>query len=188
VAGTFAGRPQGSVVTANNNALQVNYAGGTGNDVTLLALGTLTPTPTRTPTPTPTSTRTPTPTRTPTATNTPTSTPFPRPNVGVQVAPGGGTLQTTITARDAGCAGGNNQLQALQFTSLANATVDVGSPLIATVATPTTVALGTPGNRPASIALTLRRVTAGQAATAILTVTDGCGAWPTFVGGGPTAF
>jgi hypothetical protein len=32
------------------------------------------------------------------------------------------------------------------------------------------------------------RQTAGQATTVPLTVIDGCGAWPTFVGGGPTAF
>jgi hypothetical protein len=31
-------------------------------------------------------------------------------------------------------------------------------------------------------------VTNGTAATAELTVTDGCGDWPTFVGGGPGAF
>lgn len=142
---------------------------------------TATPTPTATVTPTRTATLTPTSTRTPTST----PTPFPRPNVGVQVAPSGGTLQSTITARDAGCAGGNNQLFALQFTRLANATVDVGNPLIATVATPTTVPLA---SHPASVPLTLRRVTAGQAATVELTVTDGCGAWPTIVGGGPTAF
>jgi hypothetical protein len=34
----------------------------------------------------------------------------------------------------------------------------------------------------------VRRPASGQAATVELTVTDGCGTWPTFVGGGPTAF
>ena len=35
---------------------------------------------------------------------------------------------------------------------------------------------------------TLRRVTPGVAATVEFVATDGCGAWPTFVGGGPAAF
>jgi hypothetical protein len=34
----------------------------------------------------------------------------------------------------------------------------------------------------------LRRVTAGQAATANVTVVDACGDWPTVAGGGPTTF
>ena len=41
---------------------------------------------------------------------------------------------------------------------------------------------------PASIQLTLHRVHDGQASTVALVVTDGCGDWPTFFGGGPTAF
>jgi hypothetical protein len=41
---------------------------------------------------------------------------------------------------------------------------------------------------PATVQLTVHRLTVGQAATVELTVNDGCGAWPTFVGGGPTAF
>jgi hypothetical protein len=146
--------------------------------------------PTSTPTPTLTPTRTPTPTATPTRTATvpptPSPTPFPIPNVGVQVTPGGGTLQTTITARDAGCAQGNNQLFSLQFTRLANATVDVATSPVTTVsAAPTTATLS---GHPPSIQLTVRRPASGQAATVELTVTDGCGTWPTFVGGGPTAF
>jgi hypothetical protein len=34
----------------------------------------------------------------------------------------------------------------------------------------------------------VRRAAAGQASTADLTVTDTCGTWPTFVGGGASAF
>ena len=41
---------------------------------------------------------------------------------------------------------------------------------------------------PAQIGLTVHRVTPGQAATVELAVIDGCGSWPTFVGGGPSAF
>jgi hypothetical protein len=119
-----------------------------------------------------------TPTLTPTSAATPLSPP--QSNVGVQVAPSGGTLQTTISARNAGCAGGN-QLVSLQFTRLTNATVDVGGPSV-TVGTPTTVPLAA---HPPSIALTVHRVAPGQAVTVELTVTDGCGSWPTFVGGGP---
>jgi hypothetical protein len=169
---------------------------------------TPTSTPTRTPTPTPTGTATPTSTvtatrtatptstatatRTPTATSTPTitPTPFPRPNVGVQVAPGGGVLQSTITARDAGCTQGNNQLFSIQFTRLANATVDVGVPSIATVGPapppPPPVDIDLPSH-PSSIVLTVHRVAPGPV-TVQMVVTDGCGAWPTFVGGGPNAF
>ncbi|HEY7059868.1 MAG TPA: choice-of-anchor Q domain-containing protein [Chloroflexota bacterium] len=148
---------------------------------TRTATSTVTPTSTRSPT----ATASPAITNTPTRAPTPTATPYPRPNVGVQVAPGGGTLQTTITARDAGCAQGNNQLQSLQFTRLTNATVDVGSPPLATVARPTTVPLPA---HPATMPLTAHRTSASQAVTVELTVTDGCGAWPTFVGGGPNAF
>jgi hypothetical protein len=40
----------------------------------------------------------------------------------------------------------------------------------------------------AQAALTLQRTTAGQAATVHIEVTDGCGTWPSFAGGGPDAF
>jgi hypothetical protein len=124
----------------------------------------------------------------PTITLTPsiTPTPYPRPGVDVQVTPSANTLQTTIRARDAACANGNNQLVALQFTRLANATVDVATSPVTTVSTtPTTVSLP---SRPASIDLTVRQTAAGDAATVELTVTDGCGDWPTFVGGGAGVF
>src|SRR5581483_4983390 len=157
---------------------------------TLTPTPTVTRTPTRTPTPTRTSTatatatvtRTPTATATPTATGTPTATatatPYPRPNVGVQVTPGGGALQATIVARDAGCNNNtqNNQLLSLEFTRLTNATVDV--PSFGTVSSPTTVPLG---SHPASVTLTVHRTAGAQATTVELIVTDGCGAWPTFV-------
>jgi autotransporter-associated beta strand protein len=109
-----------------------------------------------------------------------------RSNVGVQVSAGGGVLHTTLSARNVNCAGGSYQLQSIQFTRLANATVDVGPPAGTTVSTaPTTVSLPT---HPPTIDLTVHRITAGQAATVEMTVTDGCGIWHTFVGGGPSAF
>jgi CSLREA domain-containing protein len=166
--------------------------------ITLTPTMTATPTTTLTPSPTGTPSRTPSPTATPTIPSTPTATatsisvptvtatPFLRPAVGVQVSPGGGVLQAVVTARDAGCAGGNNQLMSLQFSRLTNAMVDVATaPATAVSTTPTTVTLP---SRPAAIQLTVHRVTSGQAATVELTVTDGCGSWPTFVGGGPSAF
>jgi hypothetical protein len=39
-----------------------------------------------------------------------------------------------------------------------------------------------------TMSFVVNRVTSGQAATVTLVITDGCGAWPTFVGGGPSAF
>jgi hypothetical protein len=140
---------------------------------------TATATWTRTLTPPPSSTSTPT--RAPTAT----PTPYPRPSVGIVTSTSTpGQLQVTITARDAGCSS-NNQLQALHFTRLANATVEVPGvgPIIAPSSTPIVVS-----GQPASIALTMHRITTGQAATVELVVTDGCGDWPTFFGGGPNAF
>jgi hypothetical protein len=75
---------------------------------------------------------------------------------------------------------------ALRFTRLANATVDVPTAPATTVASaPQTVALP---SRPAAVTLTIRRVTEGQPTTVELVVTDGCGEWPTFIGGGPSAF
>lgn len=99
------------------------------------------PTPTGTPTATPTATLTPVVTNTPTRTPTIRPTPYPRPAGGVQVAPSGDTLQTTITARDAGCNNDtqNSQLLSLQFTRFTNATIDV--PSVGNVASPTTVPL-----------------------------------------------
>lgn len=38
ISGTFAGRPQGSVVIVNNNDFVISYTGGDGNDITLTAL------------------------------------------------------------------------------------------------------------------------------------------------------
>jgi hypothetical protein len=42
VVGTFSGLPEGSVVSANGRAYKISYVGGTGNDVTLTAIPTVT--------------------------------------------------------------------------------------------------------------------------------------------------
>ncbi len=106
-------------------------------------------------------------------------------NVAVQVVPSSaGQLQSTISARDANCSP-NSQLQSLRFTALANARIDVLTTPPAPVTGPTTVPLP---SHPASVALIVHQLTAGQAATVQLVVTDGCGDWATLVGGGPQAF
>ncbi len=135
---------------------------------------------------TPTSAATPRPaTATPTPAGTPT--PFPRPDVGVQVAPavsptGTHRLRVTLTPRDAGCAQGNNQLRALHFTRTDNAAVDVGS--VVGGSGDFTV----PAVQSGPLTFVVNRVAAGLATTVQLIVSDGCGDWPTFVGGGASAF
>lgn len=110
----------------------------------------------------------------------------PVPNAGVGVAPGAtrGVLQATITARDAICSP-DNQLRSVRFTRLDNATVDV--PGVGTISAPAAAAIPLPGGPP-SVVLTLRRIQEGRPSTAAVVITDGCGDWPTFIGGGPNAF
>jgi hypothetical protein len=172
-----------------------------------------TPTPTSTPTltPTPTPTNTPTPTRTSTPTNTPapiitptpppTSTPppptgtppptatpnapcAPRPSVGVVVVPTSpGSLAATITANTTPWTP-TNSLTLLQFGAATNALIDVpGQPPSQTGSFTVTLPPGT-----TSATFTVRRATSGAATTVPVVVSDTCGAWPTFVGGGPDAF
>jgi hypothetical protein len=101
--------------------------------------------------------------------------------VAVTAVPNGdGRLRVTLTA-STNPGSGPNLLQSLQFTRLDNAAVDVGSQTNVT---------GTLTLLPAvqSQTLFVRRPTAGAASTVQVTVTDGCGTWPTFFGGGPGAF
>ena len=127
--------------------------------------------------------QTPTPTATPAAT--PTLTPpscSPRPPIRVTSAPSSpGVLSVTIRA-GTGTGGSNNSLQSLQVAELTNARVELGSRELTggeTVALPAGIQQAT---------LTVRRVTSGVATTVRLVIRDACGPWPTFVGGGPTAF
>jgi hypothetical protein len=154
-------------------------------DVVFVPAVPLPPT-TSTPLPTATATRTAAPTRSPTRPPTASPTPYPQPNVGVQSMPGAtaGRLQSTLRARDAGCTP-NNQLLALRFTRLANASVDI--PGVGTITAPAALPIALPG-QPATVTLTVNRLASGEAATVELVVTDGCGQWPTVVGGGPSAF
>lgn len=146
---------------------------------------------TRSPPPTATATRTATPTATGTPTPPPTSfatasaTPTLRANVEVAVAPGApGHLRVTLTARGAGCVP-NNRLQAVQVTVLGNGHLEWPGPPPALITAPSY--LPVPG-APATYTFTVVRVTVGLATTVHLLVTDSCGTWPTFVGGGPAAF
>ncbi|MCC6175113.1 MAG: hypothetical protein IT305_07400 [Chloroflexi bacterium] len=104
----------------------------------------------------------------------------PRNNVHVQAAPNGdGRLRATITA-------GAGTIKAIQIGGsrpIDNARVDiVNGPSGITSTTTHAPSAGT-----SQITLLISRQAAG-AVTVPLTVTDACGAWPTFVGGGAAAF
>ncbi len=125
----------------------------------------------------------------PTPTPTPTPPCTPRPNVGLSVTPNGdGRLRVVLTA-NTNPGAPPNAIQSIQFQALDNATVQVpaqpGVGTAVTVTSPTTVTLA-PASSP--VTLFVSRVTSGQASTVRVVVTDGCGGWPTFFGGGPSAF
>ena len=76
--------------------------------------------------------------------------------------------------------GFTNALQAVAWNTLDNATVEG-------------ITGASPGGKTTlpnapSVTFFVKRVAAGEASTVRLTVTDSCGDWPTFVGGGPSAF
>jgi hypothetical protein len=109
----------------------------------------------------------------------------PHPNVGLApTATAGHQLTVKVTARDNLCTT-NNQLQALRVTSLTNATLSI--PGVGTITAPSASPAAIPG-QPVSVVVTVQKLRAGEAAMATLVVTDGCGEWPTFVGGGKDAF
>lgn len=106
---------------------------------------------------------------------------LPRPTVRVQSVAGGGQLQVTVQPSPLGT-GEANSLAELNFGTLQNATVVLnGQPIASGQVVP--LPAGTD-----SVVLTVQRTTPGQATTVPFTVTDSCGAWPTFVGGGPHAW
>ncbi|MCC6174183.1 MAG: right-handed parallel beta-helix repeat-containing protein [Chloroflexi bacterium] len=107
----------------------------------------------------------------------------PRPAVSVTAQPGApGTLVATITVSVTGAAP-NNQLRSIQFGPTHNATLEVGGQSRGPGGFTLTPPAGT-----RQIQVVIRRTTPGQPVTAPLTITDDCGSWPSFVGGGPTAF
>jgi predicted outer membrane repeat protein len=117
----------------------------------------------------------PAPTPTPTACN-------PRPRVTTQATPtGDGRLQVTVGATSQG--GSTNALQAITWGTFSNATVQVNGigPVASGQRTP--LPAGT-----TSVVFVISRATPGQASTVGFTSTDACGDFPSFAGGGPSAF
>lgn len=104
----------------------------------------------------------------------------PRKPVKVTTAASGGLLHATVTAQD-GSGGVDNHLVELRFGAFRNGTVTINGQQVASGST------FTPPANTTQITLVVARVTPGQATTIPLTVVDGCGNWPTFVGGGPGA-
>jgi hypothetical protein len=95
---------------------------------------------------------------------------------------GPGVLEVTVAAgRGAGAA--DNVLRAVRFESLVNSVVNGNGWGQITSGTTVTISPGT-----TQATFTMRRATSGAASTVRLVLTDACGEWTTFVGGGPTAF
>jgi hypothetical protein len=151
--------------------------------VTSPAAPTATPTSSPTPVP-PTATATRTlipPTQTLTPAPPPACTPA-RPSITVTVTPSGGTLSVTVGVETLP-GSPPNRIQALRFGAAANALIEVGGQpgrggnFIVTLPAPT-----------AQTSFVVRHAAAGAGTTVPLTVIDGCGEWPTLVGGGPQSF
>jgi hypothetical protein len=104
----------------------------------------------------------------------------PRPRVQVRPAAGGGALEATIAPTPL-VGGGANAIAELRFGALDNARVTLNGQVISSGQV-----VGLPPNT-GQVTVTVQRATAGRAMTAHLTVVDGCGAWPTFVGAGTAA-
>jgi lysophospholipase L1-like esterase len=123
------------------------------------------------PAPTPTFTPTPAPTATPAPCS-------PRPPVMVTTRRlGDGRLAVTLAATGAG-----NGLREIRIGAARNAMIDVAGSA-GTAGFSVTLA-----GSPASVTGTVTRLHAGEAVHVPLVALDQCGAWPTFVGGGPNAF
>lgn len=107
----------------------------------------------------------------------------PRPNVMTATGIGSGSLTVTIQAQSSPNAPGNS-LSQLNFQSFAGGVVDLpgGQQGLATPG-PVSLPAGTTTTQ-----FNVRRNPGAQAATISLTVTDNCGSWATFVGGGASAF
>jgi hypothetical protein len=127
---------------------------------------------------------TPTSTPTRTAVPTPVANCSPRPAVTVNAVNAGvGVLQVTIAAGGTQATG--PRIQQVQIGAATNARIDV--PLAGL----TNVTGNQTGNLPLetrTLTMTVHHNTAGQSTTVPLTVVDGCGSWPTLVGGGASAF
>ncbi|MFN8632279.1 MAG: right-handed parallel beta-helix repeat-containing protein [Chloroflexota bacterium] len=107
----------------------------------------------------------------------------PRPSVSVSVSKiGGGQLRATV--RIAVNAGTQNELVSIDWTRFDTASVVLDG--VGQIQAGQRTAFSTPLTQSASFVIT--RTPGASAGTVRLTVTDGCGSWPTFVGGGPNAW
>jgi subtilisin family serine protease len=103
----------------------------------------------------------------------------PRPRIALDVRPAGGGLAVTLTT-----SGHRNGLRAVRFGT------DQRGPVGALIDVPNGPTGATSGfvhalpSHPTSWTFTIRRAQPGRPATVPLVVTDGCGSWETFVGGG----
>jgi hypothetical protein len=104
----------------------------------------------------------------------------PRPRVVQTVTPSGGTLQVHL-ASTLQNGGGSNSLSQVRVGTFQNATVTVNSQAVSSGQTITL-----PANAQ-TFDFTVAKVTAGQPAQVPFTVVDGCGDFPSFVGGGTGA-
>jgi uncharacterized protein YkwD len=93
-----------------------------------------------------------------------------------------GVLEVTVAAgRGAGAE--SNTLKSIRFNALVNGTVDVTGRGRVSSGTTVTMAAGTQ-----QATFVVRRVASGAATMVPLVLTDGCGEWSTFVGGGAGSF
>lgn len=148
IVGTFAGFPEGQVLSDFGSLMRITYQGGTGNDVELVGADRC----------------------------------HIRPPVRLEVTPDGpGRLRVVVrTARNVTIP--VNGLIELRFQAGTNALVDVDGQNGRSGAFTVPIAGG-----PTSTTFFVRRQQAGATHLPFLVI-DGCGAWPTFVGGGPNAF
>jgi hypothetical protein len=107
----------------------------------------------------------------------------PRPKVVVATSvPGPGQLNAVIAAQTAQ-ATPSNSLASIQITQIGNATLLVNGTPVTTAGTTIPLLANT-----SQLTLQVTRQAAGQATMVAFTVSDVCGEWKSFVGGGPGAF
>ena len=94
------------------------------------------------------------------------------------------SISSTVTVSAGRTAGApNNVLRSIRFGTLVNAAIDM--PGYGAPTANTTVGI-VPGTQ--TVTFTARRVNGGAGSTVPFTLTDDCGDWRTFVGGGMSAF
>ena len=104
----------------------------------------------------------------------------PRPHVQTTSTAAGGKLVVHVEPRPQNTAPGN-RLSQIRFGTLQNARVTLNGQTVSTGQI-VTIPSGT-----TALDFTVERLTPGQATTVPFTVVDGCGEWPSFVGGGANA-